>query len=139
MTKWTFIYQVHTFRVKPFRSIEQINHFVVGHFEVSHTLQSALEIGQGVVSYRLITALSFIGSSIREFSISSVLWVQEVLCFLYSINQSINQSILFRKRGYRDSDISYKNTNYMSKNIYTLIKRNIRDTNNTTLRVFEKH
>ena len=34
-------------------------------------------------SYRLISAQSLIGSTVRELSISSVLWVLEVLCCLY--------------------------------------------------------
>ena len=49
---------------------------------VSNTLQSALESGQEarIVQIDLST---LIGSTIREFSIGSVLWVSEVLCCLY--------------------------------------------------------
>ena len=39
--------------------------------------------GRGLGLYRLISAQPLIGSTIREFCISSVLWVLEVLCCLY--------------------------------------------------------
>ena len=50
---------------------------------VSHTLQCALESGRRLGSFRLTSALPLIGSTIREFCISSVLWLLEVLCCLY--------------------------------------------------------
>ena len=50
---------------------------------VLHALQSALESGHEAGSYRLISAQTLIGSTIREFCISSVLWVLEVLCCLF--------------------------------------------------------
>ena len=54
---------------------------------VSHTLQSALESGQYKLgSYRLISVLPLIGSTIREFSISSALWVLEIQSRLYIID-----------------------------------------------------
>ena len=56
-------------------------HACDAHLCVSHTLQSALESGQ--VHWRLISAPPLIRSTIREFCISSVLWVLEVLCCLY--------------------------------------------------------
>ena len=40
-------------------------------------------VGRRLGSYRLISAQPMIGSIIREFCISSVLWVLEVLCCLY--------------------------------------------------------
>ena len=45
---------------------------------------------------------------------------------------TFNQSIFFRQQGHRDGDIRYKTANYMSQNKSNLIKRTIRDTNNTT-------
>ena len=50
---------------------------------MSHTLRSALESGQRLGSSRFISAQPLIGSTIREFSISSVRWVLEVLRCLY--------------------------------------------------------
>ena len=50
---------------------------------VSHTLQSALESGQEARIVRSTSALLLIGSTIREFSISSALWVLEALCCMY--------------------------------------------------------
>ena len=50
---------------------------------VSHTLQSALESGQEVRIVQIDFSAALIGSTIREFSINSVLWVLEVLCCLY--------------------------------------------------------
>ena len=50
---------------------------------VSHALQSVLERGQEARIVRLISAQPLIGSTIREFCISSVMWVLEVLCCLY--------------------------------------------------------
>ena len=50
---------------------------------VSHTLQSALESGQEPGLCRSTSALLLIGSTVREFSISSALWVLEALCCLY--------------------------------------------------------
>ena len=49
---------------------------------VSHTLQSA-GVGRRPGSYRLISAQPLIGPTNKEFCISSVLWVLEVLCCLY--------------------------------------------------------
>ena len=46
---------------------------------VSYTLQNALECGQELGSCRLILEQALIGSTIREFSIGSALWVLEVL------------------------------------------------------------
>ena len=54
---------------------------------VSHTLQSALESGQEGRISRLTSAQPLKGSTIREFSISSSLWVLEVLCCLYILTQ----------------------------------------------------
>ena len=48
---------------------------------VSHTLQRALESGHEASTST--SALLLIGSTIKEFSISSALWVLEVLCCLY--------------------------------------------------------
>ena len=50
---------------------------------VSHTLQSALESGRRTGLCRSTSALLLIGSTIREFSIGSALWVSKVLCCLY--------------------------------------------------------
>ena len=50
---------------------------------VSHTLQSALERGQEAKIVQIDFSAAFIGSTIREFCISSVLWVLEGLCCLY--------------------------------------------------------
>ena len=50
---------------------------------VSHTPQSALESWQRPGLCRSTSALPLTGSTIREFSISSALWVLEVLCCLY--------------------------------------------------------
>ena len=50
---------------------------------VSHTLQSDWREGKRPGLRRSISALLLIGSTIREFSISSALWVLEVLCCLY--------------------------------------------------------
>ena len=52
-------------------------------FCVSHTLQSALESGQEARIMRLISVQPLIGSTIWVFSISSALWVLEVLSCLY--------------------------------------------------------
>ena len=49
----------------------------------SHTLQSALESGRRLGSCRLISVQLLIGSTIWVFSISSALWVLEVLSCLY--------------------------------------------------------
>ena len=50
---------------------------------VSHTLQSALESGHEARIVQIDFSAAFDGSTIREFCISSVLWVSEVLCCLY--------------------------------------------------------
>ena len=50
---------------------------------MSHTLHSALESGQEAGSCRLISVQPLIGSTIWVFSISSALWVLEVLSCLY--------------------------------------------------------
>ena len=50
---------------------------------VSHTLQSALETGQEARIVQIDFSQPLIGSTIREFGISSVLWVLGVLCCLY--------------------------------------------------------
>ena len=50
---------------------------------VSHTLQSALENGRKLGSCRLTSVQLLIGSTIWAFSISSALWVLEVLSCLY--------------------------------------------------------
>ena len=52
-------------------------------FCVYHALQSALESGQRLGMCKLILAQPLIGSTIREFSTSSALWVLEDLCCLY--------------------------------------------------------
>ena len=49
---------------------------------VSHTLQSELEKGQEARIVQIDVRLLLIGSTIREFSISSALWVLEALCCL---------------------------------------------------------
>ena len=51
----------------------------------SHAMQSTLENRFRLISetFRLISAHPLIGSTIREFSISSVLWVLKVLCSVY--------------------------------------------------------
>ena len=41
------------------------------------------KVGGRLGSFRLISVQPLIGTTIREFSISSVLWVLEVLCYLY--------------------------------------------------------
>ena len=50
---------------------------------VSHTLQSALGVGRRLGSCRLTSVQPLIGSTIWAFSISSALWVLEVLSSLY--------------------------------------------------------
>ena len=50
---------------------------------VSHTLQSALESGQEARIVQIDFSAAFDKVTIREFCISSVLWVLEVLCCLY--------------------------------------------------------
>ena len=50
---------------------------------VSHALQSALESGQEARIVQIDFSAAFDRSTIREFSISSVMWVMEVLCCLY--------------------------------------------------------
>ena len=50
---------------------------------VSHTLQSVFESGQEARIVQIDFSAALIGSTIREFCISSVLWVLEVLCCLY--------------------------------------------------------
>ena len=50
---------------------------------VSHTLQSALESWQEARIMQIDFSARVIGSTIREFSIGSALWVSEVLCCLY--------------------------------------------------------
>ena len=50
---------------------------------VSHTLQSALASGQEARIVQINFSSALIGSTIREFSIGSALWVSEVLCCLY--------------------------------------------------------
>ena len=50
---------------------------------VSHTLQSALENGQDANIVQIDFGAAFYKVNIREFSISSVLRVLEVLCSLY--------------------------------------------------------
>ena len=50
---------------------------------MSHTLQSSLASGQRLGLYGLISAQPLIGSTIRVFCISFVLWVLGVLCWLY--------------------------------------------------------
>ena len=50
---------------------------------VSHTLQSALECGQEARSVQIDFSEPLIGSTIWAFSISSALWVLEVLSCLY--------------------------------------------------------
>ena len=49
----------------------------------SHTLQSALESRQEAMIVQIDFSAAFDGSTIRAFSISSALWVLEVLCCLY--------------------------------------------------------
>ena len=50
---------------------------------VPYTAKYIGEWEGGIVLYRLISAQPFIWSTIREFCISFVLWVLEVLCCLY--------------------------------------------------------
>ena len=50
---------------------------------VSHTLQSALESGQEARIVQIVSVQPLIGSTIWAFSISSALWVLEVLSCLY--------------------------------------------------------
>ena len=50
---------------------------------VSHKLQSALESGQEVSIVQIDFSAAFDRVTIRAFSISSALWVLEVLCCLY--------------------------------------------------------
>ena len=50
---------------------------------LSHTLQSAFESGQEARIVQIDFAQPLIGSTIREFGISYVLGVLEVLCCLY--------------------------------------------------------
>ena len=50
---------------------------------VSHTLQSALESWQEARIVLIDFSAAFDGSTIREFSIGSALWLSEVLCCLY--------------------------------------------------------
>ena len=50
---------------------------------VSHTLQSALESGQEARIVQIDFSAALIGSTIREFSRGSDLWVSVVLCCLY--------------------------------------------------------
>ena len=50
---------------------------------VSHTLQSHWRVARRLGLCILISEQPLIGSTIREFDVSSVLWVLEVLCFLY--------------------------------------------------------
>ena len=50
---------------------------------VSHTMQSALESGQGLGSCRLISVQPLIGSTISVLSISSAVWILDVLCCVY--------------------------------------------------------
>ena len=49
---------------------------------VSHTLQSELERGQAMI-VQIDFSEPLIGSTVRAFCISSVLWVLEVLCCLF--------------------------------------------------------
>ena len=46
--------------------------------------------GRRLGSFRLISAQPLIGSTMREFCISSVLWVLEVLCFLSILTQFLS-------------------------------------------------
>ena len=48
-----------------------------------HSLENALEVGRRLGLCTLISAQPLIGSTIREFSITSVVKVVEVLCCLY--------------------------------------------------------
>ena len=50
---------------------------------VLHTLQSHWRVRRRLGSFILISAQPLIGSTIREFCISSVLWVLGVMCCLY--------------------------------------------------------
>ena len=50
---------------------------------VSHTLQSALENGQEARIVQIDFSAALVGSTIWAFSISSALWVLEVLSCLY--------------------------------------------------------
>ena len=62
---------------------------------VSHTLQSALESGRRLGSCRLISVQNLIGPTIWVFSISSALWVLEVLfcLYLHSFYQTDHRSL----------------------------------------------
>ena len=50
---------------------------------LSHTLQSALESGQGARILQIDFSAAFDKVTIRAFSISFALWVLKVLCCLY--------------------------------------------------------
>ena len=49
-------------------------------------------VGRRLGSYRLISAPPLIGSTIRKYSISSILWVLQALCCLFFDTVSINRS-----------------------------------------------
>ena len=63
---------------------------------MSHPLQSDWRVDMRLGLCRLASAHPLIGSTIREFSIRSALWVLEVLCCLYwHSSYQIDQSMLW--------------------------------------------